>query len=233
MKNLKSLILFLFIISVFSCSSENEEKLHNEEIEISFTVNKDVYLLTDYGEPPQIAVWLEYTDSLFYKSIWVTRRTGKNKWKGKVNCPVSLPYWNSRKGNEKEPGFIQKVVDAVSGATVAEGEIKKKFSIVKNDNLSIFIEVNVSGDYNNHFKYWSENNVPDTEGNGQPSIIYSAKLDFKNSVVLEPVLTGRTEQFFATDSLNADLSEITTAKDLIKNLKVRQIKKDLINKPSI
>lgn len=224
----RNIVLTFLLLCVFACQNSDQQAHQNNfdennlsKIEISFEVDKDVYIMTDYGEPPQIAVWLEYPDSTFYKTVWVTRRTGKNDWKGKVECPVSLPYWNRRKSNETDPGFWEKVVDAISGATVAEGLIKKSVNVKKGSEWSFYIEVNASGDYNQYFKYWSDNDIPDTEGNGQPSIIYSGKIKTDTTNHIVPIIIGRTNQLSDIDSVYSDISKITSAKSLIKNIKVK------------
>lgn len=228
---MKSFLLYIFlfcmIVNLTGCKNSEKELTDNYEpgnqavVEVSFEVDKEIYFLTDYGEPPQIAVWLEYPDSKFYKTIWVTRRTGKNDWEGKVECAVSLPYWNMKKENEAEPGFWKKVVDAISGATVAEGTIKRNIKLPKNKLWKYFIEVNASGDYNKHFSYWSDNDVPDTEGNGQPSIIYSGEITTDSAMTSIPNLIGRTDQLSVIDSFYTDIEKITTAGKLIKNIKVK------------
>lgn len=221
--------IVLFALALISCVSKEEKisiddhlnETNSDLLEISFEVDKEIYEQTDYGEPPQIAVWLETADSLFYRTVWVTRRTGKKEWQGKVDCPVSLPYWNFRKENESNPGFWQKMVDAISGATVAEGTIKKSIRISKSKKYVYFIEVNASGDYNGSFKKWSDKDVPDSEGNGQPSIIYSGGLDSDRSFISGPVLIGRTNQHTKDNILYSDIEKITTAKDLIKNIRLK------------
>lgn len=225
MKKLLSVVSLAGVLLLPGCNNKNNpddsfDPEKSDLIEISFEVDKETYLLTDYGEPPQIAVWLEDADSKFYKTIWVTRRSGKNDWQGKVECPVSLPYWNLRRAGEEDPGFWEKVVDAISGATVAEGKIKRSIRVPKNKKWKSFIEVNVSGDYNKYFQYWSDNDIPDTEGNGQPSIIYTAEIGTDTLSVVLPKLTGRTNQLAADDSLYTDIEKITTARKLVKEIKV-------------
>jgi len=193
-------------------------------IEFSLFVNQDEYELTNYGEAPQLAIWLENRDSTQVRTVWVSHRAGKNDWKGKVECPVALPYWNSRHRFEKSEfqarNFIKRVIDAITGATPTGGKFTQKVWVPKNSRWDYFIEINVSGDYNSFFPYWSKDGMPDSEGNGQPSIVYGGKIIADGRSISDPEIIGRTEQRYKVDVLIPDLKGITTAGNLITSVMV-------------
>ena len=232
-------LLTVFVFSVFvlfyACdfNKDNHTELMPENflpdsnsvvLEFSIFVNQDEYELTNYGEAPQLAIWLENRDSTQVRTVWVSHRAGKNDWKGKVECPVALPYWNSRHRFEKsefqERNFIKRVIDAITGATPTGGKFTKKILVPKNSRWDYFIEINVSGDYNLSFPYWSKDGMPDSEGNGQPSIVYGGKIIGDGRSTSNPKIIGRTKQKHKVDVLIHDLTGITTATNLITVIKV-------------
>lgn len=229
------LIPFILLFFIFSCDTQktvpDQSKQEpsftrdgNRSIEFSFYVDRDVYDYTVYGEPPQMAVWLEHTDSNLVQTVWVSNRSGKNQWKGKVECPVALPYWESRHRFEKsdfqERNLLERLLDAITGATPTGGPFTTTIQVPDSSQWIYFIEVNASGDYNKTFTYWSADGLPDSEGNGQPSIVYSGSITALAGNKDIPELKGRTEQRRPVDSLSPDLESIDTAKKLIRDIQV-------------
>ena len=218
------IFLFCFIITE-SCENQKSEQnsvgivttpsdSNNISLQFSFEINKEIYLKTNYGQPPQIAIWIESTDSSIIKTVWVTHRTAKQDWKGKIECPVSLPFWEYKTLGKRQ----DQVIDAVSKATPKEGLITATVSVPLNSQWKYYIEVNVSADYNNKFSYWSKDGLPDSEANGQPSLIYSGHILADGKNFSTPVLVGRTNQRYAIKEMSKDLSGVTSAKQLLKKL---------------
>ena len=193
-------------------------------LEFSMDIDRSIYEYTDYGEPPQLAVWLEQPDSNKIQTVWVSHRTGKNQWKGKAICPVSLPYWESRHKMEqssfKERSLLKRLIDAISGATPKGGIFTVDSKVPVGSKWEYYIEVNLSGDYNADFPLWLDNGMPDPEGNGQPSLIFSGTVSADSGYVDVPVLIGRTEQIFPVDSIIKDVSGITSAKEIFSSVHV-------------
>ncbi len=186
-----------------------------------FQFDKDVYLNSIYGEPPQLSVWLEDSSGGKIQIIYVTHRGGMNDWIGKINCPVALPYWESRlKSNSKEGKINRSELDAVSSATTKTGSLSVEALLDTGSVWTYYIEANVAGDYNNSFAPYLKNGIIDSEGNGQPSIVYREKIKILKNNKSEPILIGRTFQTTVKDTLSRDLSGITTAKDVIKKIEV-------------
>ena len=197
---------------------------NNVILEFSFNINSETYQQTNYGEPPQLAIWIETLDSKIIKTTWVTRRAATNDWRGKIECPVALPYWESKietKIQFNTRGKRNTHLDAVSGATQKEGRFSASILVPRNSSWKYFIEVNASSDYNKVFTYWSKEGLPDSQANGQPSLVYGGRIIADGVSPDIPVLIGRTQQRHAVDSLSNDLSGITTAKHLIEEINVK------------
>lgn len=235
---LRIIFFLLAVITVFLYSCDPKEDISQERdnsaapvdsnqvtIEFTFIVDQDTYDYTVYGEPPQIAIWLEQPDSNQILTAWVSNRSGKNQWKGKVECPVALPYWESRHKLEKsafqERNLLERLIDAFTGATPTGGEFSTTIRVPEGSNWRYFIEVNASGDYNKDYPYWSKDGLPDSEGNGQPSIVYSGSIIAVTGSSNAPVLQGRTEQRRPVTTLSPDLESIGSAKNLIRDIKLQ------------
>lgn len=219
-----------------SCENKNEEngsksaeQLYRSEndviLEFTVFVDRNVYEYTNYGEPPQIAFWLEQPDSGAIRTVWVSHRTGRQQWKGKVECPVSLPYWESRHKREKssfrERTIFERLLDAITGATPRGGEFSVKTFVPRNSVWEYFIEANLSGDFNITFPSRLQNGTPDPEGNGQPSLIYKGEIKATPGAAHIPQLIGRTDQWVAIDSVITDLTGIASAKNIFSNIEVK------------
>jgi hypothetical protein len=191
---------------------------------ISIELDPRVYDYTDYGEPPQLAVWLEQPGSGKIRTLFVTYRTAKGEWHGKIECPVSLPYWLSRyrkeSGTTGLPGPKNPVPDAVSGATPKK-EFTVKTVLPEGSRWNYYIEVNASGDYNRRFPSVSDNGMPDSQGNGQPSLIYTGEIEAVPGQRSTPLLAGRTKQLNRVDKIIKNLEGITSAKGLLTKITVR------------
>ena len=233
-------LYILFLILYFFCQCGNQKTDENLKtvksiisdsnqvtLEFSFMINRGIYQRTNFGDPPQLAIWIENLDSGTVKTVWVSRRTAKQEWKGKIECPVSLPYWEYRTAMKSDLSPARDIqdpdIDTVTGATPIEGRMSAKIMVPKETQWIYYIEVNVSADYNNTFTYWSKDGLPDSQANGQPSIVYRGQIiaDGKNQTI--PILSGRTEQRRVVRELLEDLNGITTAKQLIGNIQVRSI----------
>lgn len=118
-----------------------------------FTIHqeRDVYDQSDYGEPPQFAIWLENTTTGEVHTGFVTNNTGTGNFEGKAECPVSLPAWIGafrRETGRNDIPSIQKPADmAVTGATPIVPDFSAKITVPEKTHWNYFVEVNVSGDY--------------------------------------------------------------------------------------
>ena len=230
----RSLIFLIIPVFIYCCeNSQNdipkesvtEIKDVNTGLTLQFkmSINRNVYIYTNYGEPPQIAIWLENPDTSFYRTVWVTHRSGKNDWSGKVECKVALPYWDYRRQMGQKAHSPLKVLDGLTGATPKKGELLTRITVPVNTLWRYYIEVNASGDYSENFPYWSDQGLPDSEGNGQPSIIYSGLIVAQNGKTSVPELIGRTDQWSDLSTIYTDIEKITSAKRLVENMIVEVV----------
>ena len=183
----------------------------------------DIYIKSNYKKPPQFALWLEDADEGSIRTVWVTSKTGTGSWGSDVVRTVSLPYWVSRWNIEAQsrsyPTLENPVIDAVTGAT-PKVELTAETIVPAESTLNYFIEVNVSGDYNDAFPVKRQDGKQDRQGNGQPSIIYKGKINASPGRRSSPQLIGRTDQFQNVKNIITDLKGITTAKDLFSKIEV-------------
>ena len=187
-------------------------------------LDQDVYEDSDYGEPPQFAIWLEDAAGENIRTVWVTYRTGTGDWEGKVECPVALPYWVSRYNKEAgtvgPPSFREPVVDAITSATPKQ-DFTTQIEVPAGSRWRYFIEVNVSGDFNIHFPAYTSDGLPDPQGNGQPSLIYQGGIEAVDGASDTPKLVGRTDQWQSVENIITDIEDITSAKNLFSRIEVR------------
>ena len=196
-----------------------------ETVRLAFRVKIDrqVYIQSDWGHPPQLAIWLEEPGGGKIRTLWVTYRTGACDWTGKAACPVSLPYWVGRYNRETNttgpPTYQRPVADAITQPT-PKNEFRMAAEVPRGSTWDYFIEVNVSGDYNAAFPSVRDDGVEDQQGNGQPSLIYQGRITAKPGSRSSPKLVGRTEQLAPVDRLVRDLEGIDSAKRLLSAIEV-------------
>ena len=110
------------------------------------------------------------------RTLFVTRRTARDEWEGQSFVPVALPYWVTRYqrefGRDRGPTVQDPLPDAVTGAT-PKGSFSHAFAVGKGE-WSLYLEVNVSGDYNEHYQRVDVDGGVEDFGNGQPSLVYRA-----------------------------------------------------------
>lgn len=222
------LILFGAGILLVSCGCvgcRNLDTKQNEPVALHFSLSldPDIYKQSHYKKPPQFAVWLEETAGAEIRTVWVTEKTSTGSWGGRIVRPVSLPYWVSRWKKETAsstaPTPENPAVDAVTGATPAQNLVCET-QVSAGSRWYYYIEVNVSGDYNDSFAAESKDGKRDKNGNGQPSIIYEGQITALPGRRSVPRLIGRTDQFESVDRIIKDLEGISTAKELFSKIEV-------------
>ncbi|HBE39689.1 MAG TPA: hypothetical protein DDW27_00490 [Bacteroidales bacterium] len=214
-------ILFLFLTA---CSNSESNSSDMNTLLFSIRQERDIYDRSDYGEPPQFAIWLEDKITASVQTVFVTYRTGTGDFVGKVECPVSLPAWigvfRKETGRNDLPTVRKPAANAVTGATPKVPEFSVKAKVKAGSEWNYFVEVNVSGDYNEVFpsiKYYGD---LDTQGNGQPSIIYKGDITANPGTRSTPRLIGRTEQLYLSTEINPDLEGIKNAGDVFSKIVV-------------
>lgn len=215
-----TLIVLLFLSSLGNCQDVDEKN----ELIFTFHQSRDIYDNSTFGEPPQFAIWLEEQESHTVKTVYVTFKTGTGEYEGKIECPVSLPVWigayRQETGLDDFPRPWEPFFDGVTGATPKIEDVKISVEVQKETSWFYFIEMNVAGDYTQHYPYISSKKKIDDHGNGQPSVIYKGKITSRIGETSKPELIGRSDQYYFTTQINPDLDNIESAKEVFSKIMV-------------
>jgi hypothetical protein len=208
---------------LIGCSNPCAQPAGLVTLEFSLSLDPEVYARSHYKKPPQFAVWIEDAAGERIRTVWVTERTGTGNWGGEIVRPVSLPYWVSRwkkeTGRTGDPTPESPAADAVTGATPKQ-DLTCRIEVPAATEWNYFVEVNVSGDFNDFFAAVSKDGQKDRNGNGQPSIVYKGQITALPGQSSEPKLIGRTDQLEAVSSIISDMEGISDAKDLFSKIEV-------------
>ena len=183
---------------------------------------------------PQVAVWLEDEEGNYIRTLYVTERASHKSWifSPKEGRPESLPVWYgaSKDGStsDKESASpatasapanpsapLSRSLDAVTGATpksalTLTAQIEDRACIIK-------AEFNNSFDYND---FYTKKN---SGVNGQPSVVYTAKIPADLAAGQEITLDfAGTGSLTGEDSaISKNTQNLTTAKEIVKSVTVR------------
>ncbi|WP_106794000.1 DUF4405 domain-containing protein [Aquimarina sp. Aq78] len=195
-----------------------------------------------------MVIWVEDIDGNYIESLFVPKSIATSKyvngkpdkngiWKPAiVRRPESLPYWSHKRGIRASDGLfipLRKAydIDAVSGATPTyDFIINSKAKLGKLKKFRVLMEVNQSFNWN---KYYSKDRFPNDSiysGSGrvgQPAIVYAVDVDLdkfglSKNFLFEPI--GHSHHSGKTDELFTDMSNITTALDIIDRGIVKIVK---------
>jgi hypothetical protein len=192
-------------------------------LKFSLTIDKEICRQNRLKRTPQFAIWLENPQTGEIRTVCVTQKTAAGKWGNNVTRPVALPRWVSRWNRETQssgdPTAENPAADAVTCATPDE-EFSTSVEVLAGQIWECYVEVNVSGDDNERFPPVSADGRKDAHSNGQPSLVYEGTITALpgNKCVPQPV--GITDQHQPTEVLNNDLSGITTAAKLFKQIEI-------------
>ncbi len=223
---MRKLPIYLFVLLIMACSPPTGQK-HDRNVDLVFTIlqERDIYEKSDYGEPPQFAIWLENKKTGEVKSVFVTYRTATGNFEGKAECPVSLPVWigafRKETGRNNFPTIGAPAPETVTGATPKVREFTTRVTLPVNSHWTYYVEVNVSGDYTPEFPALKSDGTIDAQGNGQPSIVYRGEITCSSGNKSVPELIGRTEQNYFSPEINPDLNGIESAKKVFSRISVK------------
>jgi hypothetical protein len=202
------------------------------QLEFDIIQNEEMILFSEFGEPPQFAIWLEDPKTESLKTVFVTYRTASNDWVGKCDCPDSLPLWSSifqedGRINARDT-FGDSSFHAVTGATPREGHFKICAEVESDSNWNCFIEVNLAGDFNKEYQYMDEaTSMIDTHHMGQPALIYRIPVIAVAGKTFEPKLYGMSVYNSDRGKIILPVKGITTAQNIFQNITIRVVKPEV------
>lgn len=194
------------------------------DIEFKIHINEDVILQTVYGESPTFAIWIENQETRNVETVFVTSRVGENDWEGKTEVPSALPKWSSinseeRRADQDREGLLEEV-DAITGATPQPGYFVSKARVNPGSKWICWIEVNLAGNYNEHYQYFDEvTKKIDEFGTGQPAIVYKAYIEAVIGNTIVPEVVGMST-LNKEGEIIQPLEGITTALDVFDEITI-------------
>lgn len=172
-----------------------------------------------FSAPPSFALWAEFGDGQT-QTMYATCKAASGNWGGGAQSD-GLPVWDLKRTTEGIT-YEPDVLDAITSATPTRPTFMVHYQMPENhfgDTVSIVLEFNLSGDYNQFY-------TADFGENGQPSIIWRTDFvyDGNELTVVNPSrLVGRSHATGADNKVYSDLIGITTAKQLVTGLTVKKL----------
>ena len=199
------------------------------DVEFRIHINEQLVQESAFGEPPTFAIWLEDPSTGNKQTVFVTRRAALGDWEGKAEVPVALPQWFEVYKVENEtkdlPNFEKQASLAVTGATPMPGYFVTKARVDAGSKWICWIEVNLSGDYNETYEAYNQvEKTEDEFGTGQPALLYKAEFEAVEGIIITPVLAGMCVTDSPDGSLVQALKGITTATDIFDEISVAIVK---------
>jgi hypothetical protein len=141
--------------------------------------------------------------------------------------PAALPYWSHRRGIMNSSGLYlpdseNPVADAYTGPTPVGNFILN--TRVEDESLrkfTIYLEINQTWDWN---EFWTNGKFPDDKeyiSSCQPALVYMTEVDTGNETkTYDLKVIGHSHYSGKTGELFTDLSTITTALNIVKDIQV-------------
>jgi hypothetical protein len=195
-----------------------------------------------YHNHPLMVFWLEDESGKYLRTLYVARSIGEGVfrygssaegfWKpGEIQRPAALPHWGHQRGVKNEfgnmiPSPSMPVPDAITGPTPKHGFVLKTWSgLPLPDRFVLKMEINQTWDFN---EFWTNAKFPGNDEyitSCQPALVYAATID-RTAGTSEFTLTpiGHSHYDGSDGSLTTDLSTITTALDIAREVKVKLVR---------
>jgi hypothetical protein len=241
-----AIILSLILLSynLLSCNSAKippvyptdtlatHQQLNGMKIEISFERG------TKHNHP-LMAVWITDTSNNYFQTVYVAESIAKGvfehgkkregKWiPGELRRPAALPVWAHQRNVLEADGLYiptkeTAMPDAFTGATPQNNFTLYSATESKmQDPFKVWFEINQPWDWN---EYWTNNKYPNDEEyktSCQPSLIYCAIINpVQVNKTIRIELIGHGHYNGSSGEISTDLSTITTAKDITKNISIK------------
>jgi hypothetical protein len=186
---------------------------------------------------PQIAVWIEDLEGNYVDTLYVTRRTATQKWRGKagpyeekgnIRRKAALPYWAHSRGIQYDDGLYLPTKKNPLPDTVTSASPKSSFQLSSSvsedlDSFVLLVELNNSTDFND---FYTREAVPGNPyfsggsfGSGQPALVYQTVVHtYEGSNSYELKLAGHSSPYGEDGQLYRDVSKISTAKQIAERI---------------
>jgi len=237
----KILIAFMLTLTVsISAKKPNKEFFAQNNFGVNNTGTTLVLKFekgTEHNHP-LFAIWLADEKGNFIQTLYVSKSIGKGvfergsrktgRWMaGEIQRPATLPYWAHQRGIKNEFGtFLPSVklpeIDAYTGATPQTSFI---FNLKTEKQLEgkykVMLELNQSWDWN---EYWFNDKFPEDKEyktSSQPALVYFADIDTSKLIEIKLKPLGHSHYSGKDGSINTDLSTLTTALKIAKNITVK------------
>lgn len=191
---------------------------------------------------PMMAIWIEDTAGNYIQTLYVNQSVATSiyghgdkstgAWQpGVLRRPAALPYWGHRRGIQASDGLYipdpdDPVADAYTGATPPGNFIlNTRTDEPVEGKFNVLFEINQSWDWND---YWNNGRFPEDyeyRTSAQPSVVYLVTIDPSDDIgayTLQPI--GHSHYGGADGNLYTDISTLTTALEIINEVKVKFIR---------
>ncbi len=189
---------------------------------------QNLFLNLTYTSTPQIVVWMETLEGKYIDTLYITGKTSNSSYRSKdlavdvVRRPEALPYWSHKRGIKSVDGLYtpdqhNSDLDGIAAAT-PKVDYQVTMSAPQMGRYKLMIEVNRTYDFN---EYYSKTRFPDdaiysgSGSSGQPSLIYESIIDSQQPGQHLFTLVGHGHHSGQEGSLYTDLSNVTTAKQIL------------------
>ena len=199
------------------------------DIEFRIHINEQLIRESAFGEPPTFAIWLEDPLSGDRQTVFATRRAAEGDWEGKAEVPVALPLWYEgykiEHATNNIPNYKNPAPVAITGATPKPGYFTTRARVTTGSSWICWIEVNLSGDYNEHFKeYDPVRQIEDEYGAGQPALVYRAEIKGLVGNVSIPEISGMSIQNEPEGEIIQPAIGITSARNIFDEISIVALK---------
>lgn len=187
---------------------------------------------------PLMVFWLEDEDGNYIRTLYIASSIGKGVFRygakgeghwmpGEIQRPASLPYWAHKRGVKNElgnyiPSPAMPMPDAVTGPTPKRNFVlQSSAGSTAPERFKVMMEINQTWDFND---YWTSGKFPGNDEyltSCQPALVYEALVDLKDgekTYLMTPV--GHSHYDGSDGSLTKDLTTISTALEIVRELKV-------------
>ncbi len=244
------MIVFFIVLFSFNALADNEIILTNQmnngqEIEIRVETGEEYlhkFVLIPFlpfigpNTPPQIAFWAEDQDGNYLETIYVSKKAATRSFASEKLSEYDierlkslLPYWSHKRGELNEYGYYyptrnKPLADTVTSATPETNFNLKSILDRYSKKIFIFAEFNNSTDWNDYYtkeaEVGEENYNGGKAGSGQPSLIYSVEVDMNLAGEYEMELVGHGSADGSNGNLFDDISNITSAKEIVGKITI-------------